>query len=251
MHKLFLLGFVLFIAVTVKAQNISMYVAIKSGLNIREKPGVSAKVIDKIPYATKVSINPFEESDTLRTEGLLGYWRKVTYNNKTGYILDSYLFPMPPPKATVKTMKDYLLQLTTPFGNKLVVKSRTQNTVEEGDWQLDKQLYKNGSEWHQYSGYEYMSDTYIIPGFTTQQAFLLVRLIPEFEAAFGTKEEFPLENKIYKKGEHEYELTVEKEMLGNTPWIKKIKVEFEEGALYFFELYQLENQIVIFYGSGV
>ena len=77
------------------------------------KTGAGAKVLDKIPYGTKITlIRQDEELKSITTEGITGYWQKVKYNNKTGYILDSYLFPWAPPKlATVKEMKNYLPRL--------------------------------------------------------------------------------------------------------------------------------------------
>src|SRR4026208_1261257 len=104
-----ILVILVFISATLSAQNRGGYVALKTGLNIRDKASTTGKVIDKIPYGTKVIfLETPEEPEMIRTEGMTGYWRKVTYNNKTGYIIDSYLFPVAPPKATVKKMKDYL-----------------------------------------------------------------------------------------------------------------------------------------------
>jgi len=245
MKKLFL-AVILFYSLPSYAQNNNLYVAIKSGLNLRESPSVEARVLEKIPYNTKVTyLDSNDDLISIKTEGLIGYWRKVTYNNKTGYVVDSYLFPMAPPSATVKTMKDYLAQLSTPFGSKLEVKSGT----EALGWRMDKQLFKNGGEWHQFYGYEYGSNTYFLPDFTLQQAFLLVRMIPEFSQIWTSKDEFPRENKTFKKGDSEYRIRVEKEPITGYP--KKIFVEFDEGASYNFELYEVDSQIVIFYGSGV
>ena len=234
------------------AQTSSWFVAIKTGLNIREKPEIGAKVIDKIPYATKITLHNDDEAiSVIKTEGMRGFWRKVTYNNKTGYIIDSYLFSVAPPKATVKSLKDYILQLSVPFGTKLVVKSGSMENIEEGGWEMHKQLYKNGAEWHHYMGYEYGSDTYFLPGFTRQQAFLLLRMIPEFEQVFNSKDEYPTANKTIKKGEIEYSIRVETEMMTEEPWIRRISVEYADGAVYNFELSLMDNQIVIFLGSGV
>lgn len=251
--KNFLLLVVLAASCSLAAQTGTFYVAAKSGLSIREKPDAAAKVLDKIPYGTKVTL--LEDSNewvSIKTEGLMGYWRKVKYNNKTGYIVSSYLFTVPPPAATVKDMRSYIAQITQPFGSKLVVKSGSMNNVEEGGWELHKQLYKNGAEWHQFTGYEYNSDTYFLPEFTIQQAFLLLRLIAEFKEPVGDKDEFPLADKTIKKGEKEYKITVEKELInGDYPWVKKITIEYEEGAIYTFELFQIDNQVVIFLGAGV
>lgn len=257
MKKLVLLPLLIFSITVIAQQYGTMYVAAKSGLSIREKQDAASKVLDKIPYGTKVTLLESDgEMKSIVAEGITGYWQKVKYNNKTGYILDSYLFPWPPPKlAAVKEMKQYLLQNTVPFGAKLVVKSGSMNNIEEMGWQVEKQLYKNGAEWHKHIGYESGTDTYFLPGFTIEQGFLLVRLIPEFKEVLGEKEEFPSESKTYKKGETEYILKVDKEVFGEGEykftWIKRISLEFSPDASYIFEMFMLDNQLVISFGGGV
>lgn len=241
----------LFYSVKTPAQENIFYVAARTGLNIREKPETTARVLDKIPYAGKISLQASEQNKRINTEGFIGYWRKVTYNNKSGYIIDTYLLPYPPPSAGIKTIKEYLSQISIAFGDSLVIRDGTMNNVEEGGSQLIKQLYKNGGEWHEFLGYEYNSMTYFIPGLTMQQAFLLVRLIPEFADYIGEKDEYITVTKKVKKKDKEYEYKVEKEIFGDTPWINKIKIDFEDGAIYNFEMFQIDNQVVIFYGSGV
>lgn len=230
----------------------TFYVAAKTGLSMRENPDAAAKVLDKIPYATKITIiQSDEELKSMVTEGITGYWQKVKYNNKSGYILDSYLFPWAPPKlATVKEMKNYFAQTTTPFGAKLVVKSGSMTNITEGGWELHKQLYKNGGEWHQFLGYEYGSNTYFLPGFTLEQGFLLLRLIPEFKELFSEKDEFPSKTTTIKKGEVEYLIRVDK-WQEDSPFIQRIHIEFSPAASYIFDIYILDGQLVIFYGSGV
>ncbi len=251
MKKIFFLFFIL-CSTTVFAQENVFYVAAKTGLNIRETPAIAAKVLGKIPYAAKISLTEAsEESKRVDVEGFIGYWKKVTYNDKTGYIIDTYLLPYPPPKADTKTMKEYLSQISIVFGDSLVINNGSMNNVEEGGSQLIKQLYKNGGEWHEFLGYEYNSMTYLVPGLTMQQAFLLIRLLPEFADYIGDKDEFITANKKVKKKGREYEYKVEKEIFVNIPWIEKIRIDFEDGAIYRFELYQIDNQIVIFYGAGV
>jgi hypothetical protein len=205
MKEIFLFVF-LFYSVKTPAQENIFYVAARSGLNIREKPETTARVLDKIPYAGKISLQEAsEQNKRVSTEGFIGYWRKVTYNNKSGYIIDTYLLPYPPPQAEVKTLKEYLSQISIVFGDSLVINNATQDNVEEGGSQLIKQLYKNGGEWHEFLGYEYNSLTYFIPGFTMQQAFILVRLIPEFAVYIGEKDEYITVTKKLKKKYNEYE----------------------------------------------
>lgn len=236
------------------SQSSSFYTAAKSGLSLRENPAIDAKVIDKIPYGTKITLlTTDEEKKTIVTEGMEGSWEKVKYNNKTGYVINSYLFPLPPPKlATVKEMKNYLAQVTTAFGARLVTKSGATDNSEGFGWELRKQLYKNGAEHHEFMGYEYNSNTYFLPDFSLEQGFLLLRLIPEFKELFGEKDEFPSSSKKYVKGETEYEVTVYKRVFdADHSWIDKIRIEYAEGAVYFFEMYLLDNQLVIFYSAGL
>ena len=255
--RIVFLSLLLGMAITAAAQQEPMYVAAKSGLSIREKPEIGAKVLDKIPYGKKITLlNDEEEKKSIVTEGMTGYWSKVKYKNSTGYVVDSYLLPWTPPKlATVKTMKQYIAQIAQPFGSRLVVKSGNMTTIEGTGAQIGKQLYKNGAEWHEFQGYEYASDAYFLPGFTTQQGFLLLRLISEFADVFGEKDEFPVSSKTLKRGEKEIKYKIEKETWGEEVeynWIKRINAEYEDnGPAYFFEMYQLDNQLVVFFGSGV
>lgn len=247
------LAVLLFFAIAVNAQSDAiMYVAAKTGLSLREKPEAGSKVLEKITYGSKlILLNVDEEWVPIVTEGMNGYWRKVKFNNKTGYVVDSYLFNSPPPKlATVKDLKQYLAQITQPFGAKLVVKSGAMSQITEGGWELHKQLYKNGAEWHEGLGYEYGSDTYFIPNFTVQQGFLLLRLIPEFSNLFGEKDEYPLESKKIKKGEIEYDIKVDK-ITPESYWVDKITISYEDGAYYKLEMFQTDFQLVIVYSSGV
>jgi hypothetical protein len=236
----------------VSAQSTVYYTAAKSGLAIRQKPDATSALVDRIPYGTKVILEENnEEWVEARLEGMLGHWRKVKYNNKSGYIVSTYLFPYPPPKETVKDLSGYIAQLSVPFGSKLIVKSpaRPDNDMT---WELHKQLYKNGAEWHRFIGYEYDSDTYFLPGFTLEQAFLLVRLLPQFRQVFEENAPFPDADRTFKKGDREYKIKVEKENYGGTfDWTERISVEYEDGVIYSFEMYQIDNQIVITFGAGV
>lgn len=246
------LAFSMFLQPTVLAQKGDMYVAIKAGLSIRDKPDDKAPVIGKIPYGTRISIAAGATTQTrIITEGLYGYWVKVTFGRVTGYVVNSYLLSVPPPKATVQSIKEYLLQLSPVFGAQLVVKSGDMETIDGRGSSLKKQLYKNGASYHEYGAYEYSAASCFIPNLTTREAFLLIRLIPEYADAFTDKDPFPLANKRYKRNETEYNLTVEKEIGGDEPFIKKIHIEFSNGPFNVLEIFQLESEVVISYSSGV
>lgn len=228
------------------------YVAAKAGLNLREKPDPKSKTIINIPYGTKLEMNNDQESNRrISTEGMSGYWRKVKYKDHEGFIIDSYLLPIQPPSAKVKTMKDYLAEISAPFGDKLTFRSNTLEEDEAGSYELQKQLFRNGAEYHAFQGYEYSSATYFLPGLSLQEGFLLLRLIPEYAEVFSLKDAFPSANKTFKKNGYEYSIRVDKEQITDIPWIKKISVEFESGIIYNFEMYQIDTQLVIFLGGGV
>lgn len=231
----------------------NFYVALKGGLSIREKPEVSAGVIGKIPYGTRISVlQPPNEIKSIVTEGIEGQWKLVNYGGKKGYIINSYLFPWPPPTAAVKDMRQYFSQVAAPVGSKLIVKKGDLNKNSVGSWQMNKQLYKNGAEWQEFIGYEYHSDIYLLPDFTIAQGFLLLRMLPEFSLVFGEKEEYPQTSRKYNKGDLEYEVVVEKdETAGSLPWYRRIKIEFAEGPYHLFEMYYLDNQLVVFFNSAL
>lgn len=233
------------------AQTPKWYVAFKNGLSIREKTDARTKVIGKIPYATAITVSYPDSIKEIGTEGLQGAWAKTTYNGQTGFIVNSYLLPYPPPKATVKTMKDYLSQISTPAGAPLVVKRGNIHSIEEGGSETKKQLYKNGAEYHSVVGYEWNNDTYFLPDLTMEQGFVLLRLIPEFNSVFAEGDVFPTKNTTIKKGQVEYEIKVESEDIGNQKWIKWITIDFADGSVNTFEMFQLGNQLVISFGGGV
>ena len=232
-------------------QTQKMYVAHKPGLSIREKPDVNAKVLTKIPYATMVTVGNAGDTVLVNTEGFTSNFHKVTYSGKTGYIIGAYLLPVPPPKATVKTLTDYLAQLAPKSGPAVEVKKGSMGNIAEGGSIAKKQLYKNGAEHHQFSAWEYGSDTWFLPDFSVQQAWLLLRLIPDWKNVLDEKTELPAASKKITKKEIEYDIKVEKESWFGPEWYKKIRIEYSEGASYIIEIFLLENQVVIFNGSGV
>ncbi len=226
------------------------YVAAKSGLSMRDKPDAKAAVLVKIPYGTKLTVNYPEEIINISTEGMEGAWAKTTYNGKTGYIVNSYLLPGAPPKAGTKTMKDYLSQLSAPAGTLVIQKNGNTNDPESLGSTLKKQLYKNGAEYHEEQFYESNNNNYFLPGFTIQQGFILVRLIPEFKNVFNDKDEFPGTSKTFKKDNREYMVKVEKDA-DDANWIEKISVEYEDGAIYHFSILTVGGQLMIVFGGGV
>ncbi len=234
------------------------YVAYSTGINIRKTPSLNADLLGKIPYATKLSINVSKQDTTpVFVEGMTGYWVPVTFQNKKGYVLNCYLTTIMPPKKGTKKMEDYLLQLSPKFGAPLVYKTKTPISFYESGYEIKKQFYKNGNEMHENRGYESFGQTYFfIEMSSLQEIFLIMRQIEEFNHFFSEKDEFPNKTKTFTKksdisGETEFVYTVDKTTWGKTDWIKKITLEFQEGASYQLEIFYLDGHVVVSYGGGV
>lgn len=226
----------------------TFYVAAKSGLSLRENQDIGSKVVLKIPYGTKLSISYPDESVNTNTEGMDGQWVKTSFNGKTGYVVNSYLLPWPPPKATVKTMKEYLAQVSAIAGPPVINKNNAPDIAEDYHG-MKKQLYKNGAEYHEETFYEANNDIYFLPNFTLQQGFLLLRLLPEFIDVFSENASYPTADLTTKRGESDYIIKVEK--MPESEWITKISVAYEDGASYSFEMFLLGGQLVINFGGGI
>ncbi len=231
--------------------NITFYVAARSGLSLREKKDPNSKLLLNIPYGAKINVNYPDEIVNITLSGIESAWGKTTYAGKTGYVVNTYLLPWPPPKASVQTMKQYFQQLSLPAGAPVILKVGSIEELEAGGSTTKKQLYKNGAEHHEESYYEAGNDIYFIPGFTLQQGFILLRLIPEFKGVFSENDLFPTENKTIKRGDDDYTIKVESDDPGNMYWVKKIRIDYVDGAYYSFEMFLLGGQLVINFGSGI
>jgi hypothetical protein len=251
MKRILVFAFAIFFYAASFSQ-LTYYAAAKAGLSIREQPNTSAKILDKVPYGEKLTIVAnTEEQVPIFTEGFNGYWWKVKYKDKTGYIVSSYVLPLPVPKAGTKTLKDYFNQVSPAIGKPLVLKSVDSSLNEMGESSLTKQFYKNGMEWHRWEGYESASELCLLPDFSIEQCFLLVRLIDEYHDLISEKDNFPTKNSVVKNPTGNKTIEVQREKFGDgRGFIKKIKIISEQGAVTEFEIFMLETQAVIFWASG-
>jgi hypothetical protein len=95
------------------AQIDTMMVISSDGLNLRSLPNKHGKIIDKLPFGSKVQLidDKLEAYDSISIETHLqnigphlhGSWVKVKYGNKVGYVLDIFLF-WEPNKSVQKDM---------------------------------------------------------------------------------------------------------------------------------------------------
>jgi Bacterial SH3 domain len=243
---------------TVKAQTV-YYAAAKTGLSLREQPNATAKVLEKIAYAEKViTIADSVQPKTITTEGFNGYWWKVKYNNKEGYLVSTYLLPVPPPKAGIKKLEDYFAQVSTAAGSPVVLQKTDAASNEMGESNLTKQFYKNGMEWHKSQGYETGSEVFMLPDFSIEQCFLLLRLVGQYPDCITEKDGFPVKNAVIKNDNGEKGIDIEREKYdgpqgpaGKPGPVKKIKITLAQGAYTELEIFMLDTQGVIYWNSGV
>lgn len=244
--------FLVFISFTLTSPaQYGYYNASKAGLSLREQPGVNGKVLDKIPYGEKITpVADESEKKQVVLEGMSGFWLKVSYKNKTGYVASTYTLPLPPPKEGVTNLKDYFAQVSDVTGKPLEL---TNSSPEMGESSLTKQLYKNGMEWHESREYESGSEVYMLPGFSIEQCFLLLRLLKQWPSLIGEKDLFPDRNSKTKlpDGNRVVEVEKEKDPMINPAPVRKIRIHAIEGAISDLELFLINNQAVISWSAGV
>jgi hypothetical protein len=250
-QKIFLLLFIVG-SLTATAQT-TYYTAGKAGLSLREQPNATAKVLEKIAYAEKViTVVDSVQPKAITTEGFSGYWWKVKYNNKEGYLVSTYLLPVPPPKAGIKKLEDYFKQVSAAAGSPIVLQKTDVALNEMGESSITKQFYKNGMEWHKSQGYETGSEVFMLPDFSIEQCFLLLRLIGQYPDLITEKDAFPLKNTVIKIADGEKGIDIEREKYEGKPGpIKKIKITLTQGAYTELEIFTLDTQGVIYWNSGV
>ncbi|HMO62343.1 MAG TPA: SH3 domain-containing protein [Ferruginibacter sp.] len=244
--------FLLLAVFALKAQQ-TYYAAAKSGLSVREQPGTGSKVLGKIAYGTQLQlVKDTAALITIATEGFTGYWWKIKYNNRQGYIVSTYVLPAPPPKAGIKTVEQYCKQVAAPYGKPLVLGKNNFVNIEDESTQLTKQLFTNGMEYHQITGYEYMAWLYLLPGFTIEQAYLLLRLLGQYPEIIGANDVFPERSTTTKGEQFEKEIIVERENYNSRPGpVKKISIYHTEAIVTELEIYLLDQQVAIRVSAGV
>lgn len=72
---------------------VTLQVEAHSGMRIREKPDVQAKVVGSAPYKSHV-LACREKFGQTTVEGINGFWRYVSFKNFKGYMWDGYTVPI-------------------------------------------------------------------------------------------------------------------------------------------------------------
>ncbi len=97
-----------------------------TGTSLYENPEITSSVIDTIPHAAKVEAIPENPAYTIQREATIK-WRKVNYNNREGWVIDTFL--------SAKVEKHYFSVVTTsglPLREKADAKSKVLSVIPFG-----------------------------------------------------------------------------------------------------------------------
>lgn len=72
------------------ASHLICRVTAPSGMRFRAQPSLKAKVVSSVPYDTLVKACS-KTYGAMTYEGIEGFWRKITYKGKTGYMFDGFM----------------------------------------------------------------------------------------------------------------------------------------------------------------
>lgn len=228
--------------------SVYMYVAAKSGLTLRETPATTGKVIGKINYGERVLIHEYVPGvPAFVVDGFRSYWVKVAATGKTGYLADAFLFSIPPPAAGTKTFKQYLDQLS--LVSCVVKYGNHDENAEESYNARTKTLFKNGAEIYDGVGYESVSTTYVLPQVSIQQAFQLLRLIPQY--AMFVKADTPLPRMDSKTATTSVHVTNSKDCLPGAFCLEGISFYTEGDGITEMKIFTVNDEVYIVFETGV
>lgn len=177
------------------------YVAAKNGLNFREEPNPNSKVIQLLPYGTKL-LTKYPKTYTEYTTGnFIGCWWEAEYQNKKGYVFEQFMFPFPPPDTNHNSLYSYITSFPIAFG-----------PVENNDGNIDGDLKgeivktymtTNGILYYESYANEFGSFVCMLPGFNIFRAFHLIRLFPDVKKLLGKDDNFPIKERSIQINEIE------------------------------------------------
>ncbi|HOD15573.1 MAG TPA: SH3 domain-containing protein [Spirochaetota bacterium] len=158
-----------------------------SGLNIREKADMKAKVLAFAPCGALVTMEGEPAGTLFNVGGIEGRWARVTYRDVTGYAFDGFLSRLRAPEEGCESLDEYYNHQFKSAGNP-VEKTEAGEGTEEKTTEL---AFSNGAAIvhrqviSQGGGPERSVSTYTLPGIDrVEDAFLLLKLIGYLEPGF-------------------------------------------------------------------
>lgn len=117
----------------------TLHVLALSGLRLRDQPGPNAGVVATLPYgATVVAQEEQNHSRSATVDKLGGYWTKVAWQGKTGYVFDGYLSVFPAPGARDTSLSEYCAHHFKKTGKLAEIKTGEEESMNN----LDIQYYR-------------------------------------------------------------------------------------------------------------
>ncbi|MCU0848616.1 MAG: SH3 domain-containing protein [Spirochaetes bacterium] len=244
MKKIFLLLFacLIYTGLTALAEaqsfknDSTVYVFSVSGINLREEPSTTSKVLELVPYGTKLTvletINKPQEVDNFK-----GSFAKVTYRGKTGYLFDGFLSSLPAPDLKKQGNLDSYAAKYLGKGKKKsgTVTAYPDNIVHEI-------IQAEGYYGHKLS----------VPGIRLSEGFLLLRAIASsMNTGFTGKEAFPAKNATcdekYKGKKFQVEVKINKNGSAASYEITKTH---PDGHLFMISVEQSGGKVIMTAGSA-
>jgi hypothetical protein len=159
----------------------------KSGLTIREKADMRAKVLALAPCGALVTMEGGPAAAAQTVEGIAGGWARVTWNGITGYAFDGFLGRMRAPEEGCENLEDYFNDQFKAAGSpveKVEVGEGTEERITETAFSngamivLRHVIYQGGAPDRRVS-------TFTLPGIERiEEVFLVLRLLGYIDPAF-------------------------------------------------------------------
>lgn len=216
--------------------NSVLYVFSISGLNMRDEPSTSSKVLEMVPYGSKITVldtvSKIQAIDNYR-----GYFIKAAYNGRTGYLFDGFLSSLPAPDLKKNECLDTYASKYLGSG----IKQSDRITV-----------YTGGIIHENLSSEGYYGSRLTVTGIRPGEGFLLLRALAiSMDIGFTGKEPLPVRNASYEEKHNGVILHVEiKFEKRNNSTVYEINKTHPDGHIFSLFLEQSGKRIVMTAGTA-
>lgn len=162
-----------------------------SGLNLREEPSVGSKSIVKVNCGESVEVLELP-SVKFTFEKINGYWLKVKYREKEGYIFDGYLSKYPAPENKGKEwdkISEYVekqVQVGKPVNSISLIVTPPYDDYDSSEVEYIVE-FKGNIYIHSISGYENRTEKFYLPDVRLSEARIIGLLCGGIQAQDKTK----------------------------------------------------------------
>lgn len=159
-----------------------LFVHAPSGLKLRPAPN-SNDALATLPYGAKLKVVQNKSTaNPKEVDGLKGYWAKVEFEGKQGFIFDGYLSFLPTPKAGCNNVKDYCKDFFTSTSKELLQSVSCDNEIMDENT-INLYSYKGRQIVYTLNqGYEWGGETLSIENISIEEGYLLSKVL--FKADF-------------------------------------------------------------------